>query len=279
MSTQQPVEQVDANQSPVPAERDTGTKIFLWLLFAVASFYAAVLLYHSANPVEKSVADGSFLENCRQICLKYGLVSSGNLRKDAETYIRVAQRERLTETLWQILNCSFAAVPSQQHPLLNQPAPAFSLPDDRQQLASLQQLGLRRPMVVVFYLGYGCSHCVAQLVSLERDLHYFRELDADIVAISADSPQHTSQRFQQYGRFAFSVLSDENRRVATEWDVFHPATEQSEELMDHGTFIVDRDGQVIWAFRGSEPFLDNRSLLQLIAKSQGLLPESVAQTP
>ena len=279
MSTQQPVEQVDANQSPVPAERDTGTKIFLWLLFAVASFYAAVLLYHSANPVEKSVADGSFLENCRQICLKYGLVSSGNLRKDAETYIRVAQRERLTETLWQILNCSFAAVPSQQHPLLNQPAPAFSLPDDRQQLASLQQLGLRRPMVVVFYLGYGCSHCVAQLVSLERDLHYFRELDADIVAISADSPQHTSQRFQQYGRFAFSVLSDENRRVAAEWDVFHPATEQSEELMDHGTFIVDRNGQVIWAFRGSEPFLDNRSLLQLIAKSQGLLPESVAQTP
>lgn len=279
MSTQQPVEQVDANQSPVPAERDTGTKIFLWLLFAVASFYAAVLLYHSANPVEKSVADGSFLENCRQICLKYGLVSSGNLRKDAETYIRVAQRERLTETLWQILNCSFAAVPSQQHPLLNQPAPAFSLPDDRQQLASLQQLGLRRPMVVVFYLGYGCSHCVAQLVSLERDLHYFRELDADIVAISADSPQHTSQRFQQYGRFAFSVLSDENRRVATEWDVFHPATEQSVELMDHGTFIVDRNGQVIWAFRGREPFLDNRSLLQVIAKSQGLLPESVAQTP
>lgn len=279
MSTQQPVEQVDANQSPVPAERDTGTKIFLWLLFAVASFYAAVLLYHSANPVEKSVADGSFLENCRQICLKYGLVSSGNLRKDAETYIRVAQRERLTETLWQILNSSFAAVPSQQHPLLNQPAPAFSLPDDRLQLASLQQLGLRRPMVVVFYLGYGCSHCVAQLVSLERDLHYFRELDADIVAISADSPQHTSQRFQQYGRFAFSVLSDENRRVATEWDVFHPATEQSVELMDHGTFIVDRNGQVIWAFRGREPFLDNRSLLQVIAKSQGLLPESVAQTP
>lgn len=279
MSTQQPVEQVDAAQSPVPAVRDTGTKIFLMLLFAVASFYAAVLLYHAANPVEQAAADAGFLENCRQSCLKYGLVSSGNVRKDAETYIRVAQRERLTETLGQILNSSFAAVPSQQHPLLNQPAPAFSLPDDRQQLASLKQLGLRRPMVVVFYLGYGCSHCVAQLVSLERDLHYFRELDADIVAISADSPQHTAARFQQYGRFAFSVLSDENRQAAAEWDVFHPATEQSEELMDHGTFVVDRNGQVIWAFRGKEPFLDNRSLLQVIAKSQGLLPEPVAQAP
>ncbi|MFM7867487.1 MAG: hypothetical protein ACKPHU_25015, partial [Planctomycetaceae bacterium] len=76
MSTQQPVEQIDAAQSPVPAERDTGTKIFLMLLFAVASFYAAVLLYHAANPVEQAAADAGFLENCRQICLKYGLVSS-----------------------------------------------------------------------------------------------------------------------------------------------------------------------------------------------------------
>lgn len=259
------------------AERAAGTKFFLGMLFAVASFYAMVLLYHAANPAGATVTEAGFLENCRQICLQYGLISTGNLRKDAETYIRVVQKERLTESLAQILQTDTAPVTSQPHPLLHRAAPQVVLPDDKNQLASLQQLGLRRPMVVVFYLGYGCSHCVAQLVSLERDLHYFRELDADIVAISADSPQHTAQRFQQYGRFAFSVLSDENRLAAAEWDVFHPATEQSEELMDHGTFIVDRNGQVIWAFRGREPFLDNRSLLQVIAKSQGLLPESVAQ--
>ena len=259
------------------AERDTGTKFFLGILFAVASFYAMVLLYHAANPAGPAVTDAGFLENCRQICLKYGLISTDNVRRDAEAYIRVVQQERLTESLAQILQTNAAPVASQQHPLLRRAAPAIELPDDRSQITSLQQLGLHRPLVVVFYLGYGCSHCVAQLVSLERDLHYFRELDADIVAISADSPQHTSQRFQQYGRFAFSVLSDENRDVAAEWEVFHPATEQSEELMDHGTFIVDRNGEVIWAFRGREPFLDNRSLLQIIAKSQGLLPEPVAR--
>jgi peroxiredoxin len=247
------------------AERDTGTKFFLGILFAVASFYAMVLLYHAANPAGAAVTEAGFLENCRQICLKYGLISTDNVRRDAEAYIRVVQRERLTESLAQILQTNAAPAASQQHPLLHRAAPAIELPDDRSQITSLQQLGLHRPLVVVFYLGYGCSHCVAQLVSL------------DIVAISADSPQHTSQRFQQYGRFAFSVLSDENRDVAAEWDVFHPATEQSEELMDHGTFIVDRNGEVIWAFRGREPFLDNRSLLQIIAKSQGLLPEPVAR--
>lgn len=278
MSNPQPAEQLAVFKRSGPAERDTGTRIFLWLLFVVASFYAIILLYHSANPVEQSVTEAGFLENCRQICLKYGLVSSGNLRTDAETYIRVVQRDRLTESLAEILQSESAAAPTQQHPLLQQIAPEVSLPDDRQQITSLQQLGLNRPVVVVFYLGYGCSHCVAQLVSLERDLHYFRELDADIIAISADSPQHTAERFQQYGRFAFPVLSDENRATATKWDVFHAATEESEELMDHGTFVVDRNGRVIWAFRGKEPFLDNRSLLQVIAKSQGLLPETVAQS-
>jgi hypothetical protein len=37
------------------------------------------------------------------------------------------------------------------------------------------------------FLGYGCSHCVAQLLALDHDLHYSKELDADIVAISSDS--------------------------------------------------------------------------------------------
>ncbi len=267
---------------PVPSglprlqERDTGTRVFLGLLFTVAVCYAVILLYHAATPVQTVKTNEGFLENCRQICLQYGLVSTGNLRRDAESYIRVVQPEQLSEPLAAILHSRGSASASQQHALLNQKAPDFTLPDDRLQSVSLQQLGQNRPLVVVFYLGYGCSHCVAQLVSLERDLHYFRELDADVVAISADSPQHTADRFKQYGRFAFSVLADEDHAVATDWSVFHSATEQSDELMDHGTFVVDRNGQVIWACTGKEPFLDNRSLLQVIAKSQGLLPESVA---
>jgi hypothetical protein len=42
--------------------------------------------------------------------------------------------------------------------------------------------------------------------------------------------------------------------------------------MNHGTFIVDRNGKVIWGTQGKEPFLDNKTLLNVIAGSQGLLP-------
>lgn len=266
---------------PTPGpERDLGTRVFLGILFLVACFYAVVLIYHSANPTPKDTlaANDGFLERCRQICQRYGLVSTGNLRRDAEIYIQAAQPSQLTAGLSEILSSpSFQPADSQNTSLLNQHAPEFSLPDDSQTLQHLSQLGQNRPLVVVFYLGYGCSHCVAQLVSLERDSHYFRELDADIIAISADSPQHTAERFAEYGRFGFTVLSDADHAVSKEWGVFHEHTDDTDQWMDHGTFVLDRNGNVIWSHQGSEPWLDNKTLLHIIAKSQGLLPDTVAQ--
>lgn len=269
---------VTPSDSSPSDERETGTRVFLGFLFVVATFYAVVLIYHAANPPQSTAANSGLLERCRQICMKYGLVSTGNLRRDAETYIKAVHVQPLTNALSEILSQPEPTpVSSQAHALLQQSVPDFSLPDDQQTRKSLSDLGSNRPVVVVFYLGYGCSHCVAQLVALEKDLHYFRELDAEIIAISADSPEHTAQRFAEYGRFGFPVLSDADRAVASQWQCLHPATDETPELMDHGTFIVDRTGKMIWACRGKEPFLDNRTLLKVLAQSQGLMPNPVAQ--
>lgn len=271
-------ESATSSQPAVAAERELGTRIFLACLFLIACFYATVLIYHSAYPPEKQVADAGFLEQCRQICLKYGLVSTGNVRRDAENYIQAVQPAALTAGLSEVLGApSFSPAPTDATPLLQQPAPDFSLLDDKNALHQLSQLAKNRPVVVVFYLGYGCSHCVAQLVSLDRDAHYFRELDADIVAISADTSEHTAQRFAEYGRFQFNVLSDADRSVARNWGVFHPSTDAQEEWMEHGTFVIDRNGKVIWSHQGPGPWLDNKTLLHVIAQSQGLLPDSLAQ--
>lgn len=275
MSTPENLTVSSESSAPEPREREWGTKLFLGFLFVVASFYALILIYHSANPPE-TVTDSGVLEQCRQICLKYGLISTGNVRKDAEAYLQFAQTTKLTSALTDILADTTAPVISQKHALLEKTAPDFSLPDDAKLTQKLSELGQNRPVVVVFYLGYGCSHCVAQLLALDKDLHYFRELDADIVAISSDSSDHTAQRFVEYGRFGFPVLSDVDQKVAEAWGVFQSATDDKDETMDHGTFVVDRNGKVVWAFQGKEPFLDNRTLLHVIARSQGLLPENVA---
>jgi len=272
-----PVEQTNP-LTPDQQGREWGTRTFLGFLFVIACAYATMLIYHVSRPPGTVAEDDGILERCRQICLRYGLVSTGDVRRDAEAYLKVVQHQTLTEGLSQILaETEFKPAETQDHPLLNQTAPVFTLPDDCGNLQSLTNLNSNRPVVVVFYLGYGCSHCVAQLIALDKDLHYFRELDADIVAISSDESEHTAERFQEYGRFHFPVLADVDNAVAQAWGVYHPKTDGDPEFSMHGTFVVDRTGHIIWAAMNTEPFLDNKSLLSIIAKSQGLLPSTAAQ--
>lgn len=253
--------------------RDWGTRVFLGLLGIIACLYGVILFYHTSKPPATVVDDDGILEQCRQICMQYGLVSSGDVRRDAEAYLEVVQTQKLTEGLSVILaDSSFKAAESQPNKLLNQPAPDFALPDNSNSVQKLSELDKNRPVVVVFYLGYGCSHCVAQLLALDKDLHYFRELDAEIVAISSDTPEHTTEKYAEYGRFNFPVLADVDYAVSQKWRVYQPETDEESAFMNHGTFVVDRHGKVIWGTQGSEPFLDNKTLLHVIAKSQGLLP-------
>ena len=252
--------------------RDMSTRIFLGFLGFIAAIYAVVLVYHTNNPPEAVAENSGLLEQCRQICMQYGLVSTGHIRNDAEAYLQAAQKRRLTEGLSVVLaESTFVPEASQSHPLLGQVAPNFSLPDVNRSPQEMSKLGKDRPLVVVFYLGYGCSHCVAQLLALDKDQHYFRELDADIVAISSDTSDHTAGKYQEYGEFHFPVLSDIDYAVATQWGTYQPETEEKPEFMKHGTFVVDRSGRVIWAAVGNEPFLDNKTLMHVLAKSQGLL--------
>lgn len=261
--------------------RDWSTKVFLAFLGLISCFYGVILVYHSSKPPETVTAeDDGILEQCRQLCLQYGLVSTGHIRNDAQAYVNVAQKQKLTDALSVILaDSSFQPVTSEDVKVLNQPAGDFELPDHSGTAKKLSELGKDRPMVVVFYLGYGCSHCVAQLLALDKDLHYFKELDADIVAISSDTSEHTAERYKEYGEFHFPVLADVDYAVSQKWGVYEPETDEKPEFMNHGTFVIDRSGKVIWGEMGKEPFLDNKTLLYVIAKSQGLLPSTnVAQS-
>lgn len=256
--------------------REVGVRTFLAILAVMTAVYGSVLAYHLRHPQELSANVGT-LEYCRQVCLGYGLLPSGNIRTDAEDYLRAVGFKGQDQDTAQVVAPRDTELPAGQlFPLLDQPAPDFMLSDDQGAQVRLSDLVRKRPLVIVFYLGYGCSHCVAQLFALDKDRHSFQELDADIVAISSDTPEHTAERFREYGRFGFPVLADTDYAVSTQWGVYTPATEEKAEFMLHGTFIVDRNGKVIWGETGREPFLDNKTLLSVIAKSQGSLPEATS---
>jgi peroxiredoxin Q/BCP len=256
-----------------------GTRWFLLGLGMVVLLYSGLVTYHLTTPRKAVVAETDWLERCRESCLEYGLIPTGNVRKDAEAYLKAVRENPLTEAMINILeDRAYAIEPSQAHPLVGKPAPAFTLPDHQGKPTSLDSIREGGPVIVVFYYGYGCSHCVAQLIALDQELDYFRQLGARVVAISSDSPAHTTEKYKEYGEFHFPVLADEDSQISQQYGTFVPATEDAMEMRDHGTFVIDHNGIVRWANIGPNPYLDNKTLLLTLADAEGLRPK-VKTTP
>jgi thioredoxin-dependent peroxiredoxin len=251
-------------RSDAIAPRSTGTKLFLGLLGFVGVSYLAIVVYHTTipRPPEESRLSLGYMDECRELCLQYGLLPTGDVAADAKAFLVAARTQPLQNA------APKATVAGQSHPLLGKIAPEFELPDDEGKRWSLSELRHDGPVIVVFYYGYHCSHCVAQLFGLEDDLPKFTRHGVRIVALSADPPSDTAERFRQYGRFHFPVLSDHDYHVAERYGVYSPATAGREEDLKHGTFLVNQNGQIEWAYTGNQPFVDNKLLLKLVASKQ-----------
>lgn len=263
-----------STSAPAVRSMPRGARWFLLGLGLVSLLYSALVTYHLTTPRKVVIAETDWLERCRESCLAYGLIPTGNVRKDAEAYLAAVRKNPLTEAMINILeDRAYAVEPSQAHPLVGRPAPAFTLPDHQGRPTSLDSIREGGPVIVVFYYGYGCSHCVAQLIALDQELDYFRQLGARIVAISSDSPAHTTEKYKEYGEFHFPVLADEDNQVATLYETYVPAMDDAVEMRDHGTFVIDHNGIVRWANIGPSPFLDNKTLLLTLADAEGLRPK------
>ena len=261
-----------------------GRQLFLMFLGFVTVFYGVILAYHRLVPRRSTTEPNSpgvnLLERCRELCLAYGLVPTGHIANDAKAYLRSEKSRPLIEPLHEILtDAKFVPQESQPHVLLGKTAPDFELPDEGGSPVTLKALLNEGPVVVVFYYGYHCNHCVGQLFGLNEDLHRFTEMGTQVVAISGDPVDLTAKRFEEYGRFGFPVLSDKANRVARQYDVFQPEADGKPETQLHGTFVIDSDGTVLWSNSGNKPFLDNKTLLTIIARQHDLLTPRAGSKP
>jgi peroxiredoxin len=156
------------------------------------------------------------------------------------------------------------SVSSQSHPLLGRLAPPFDLSDSRGKPWNSHQVVATGPVILVFYLGESCMACVTHLVELDFAISEFSERHAGVLAISADSPESSRQRLDRFGDFRVPLLSDTDHATALAYGVWKalPGAESDDGVPRHGTFIVDRDGIVRWAYVGDSPFRDTRVLLR-----------------
>ncbi|MGA0867937.1 MAG: redoxin domain-containing protein [Planctomycetota bacterium] len=153
-------------------------------------------------------------------------------------------------------------------------APGWKLPDGHgQELGLAKYAG--RPVLVVFFLGFGCVHCVEQLQALKPMTDAFRDAGIEIVAIGTDTVQDltaSQDGDSEDEAYKFPILADPSL------DVFraYRCHDDFEGMALHGTFLIDGDGHIRWQDIGYEPFMD---LGFLLGESRRLLRFSLPAAP
>ncbi len=137
------------------------------------------------------------------------------------------------------------------------PAPLWSLTDHEAKPVTMAELH-GKPVVLVFYLGSGCLHCVEQLHKFAPQSEAFSLLGIEVIGISTDSPADLLAAHKNYtGTFPFRLLSNPDFSVFKSYRCY----DDFEAQPLHGTFLIAPDGRELWHDIGAEPFMDVEFLL------------------
>ncbi len=134
---------------------------------------------------------------------------------------------------------------------LGDKAPDFTLPNAHGEPRMLSDLLKDGPVILSFYRGGWCPICNEQLQTYQADLQSFKDLGAQLVAISPEKPE-SAQDTATKNSLQFEVLSDKGNEVARLYDVVWSVPEDSHEQFDQ--WLVDTYGKALVDFNGLDSY-------------------------
>ena len=117
-----------------------------------------------------------------------------------------------------------------------------------------------RPVLVVYFLGFGCVHCVEQLQAIVPKAKLFADAGIEIVAIGLQTPEELAGSLGENAAesgYPFPVLADPSLDHFRAWRAY----DDFEDIALHGTYLVDGAGRVRWIDISHLPFMDVDFLL------------------
>jgi len=124
--------------------------------------------------------------------------------------------------------------------------PDFSLDDQFGKPFHLSSLTGKKNMVIYFYPKDDTPGCTAEACQFRDQYEDFREADAEVIGISADSPE-THLAFAQKHRLGFRLLSDTENKVR---ELYGVKANFFGLIPGRVTFVVNKQGRVIYTFSG-----------------------------
>ncbi len=133
---------------------------------------------------------------------------------------------------------------------------------DWEPLASLGLAG--QPLLVMFYRGYWCEHCQAQLLDIVDQADAFRRRGIEVVAISTDESHHPPVALQHVPA-TIAVLSDVDGSLIRSLDLVDHKETREKPVAVPAVFLLDSAGDVRFHYIGQSPDDRPRTELLLLA--------------
>jgi peroxiredoxin/tetratricopeptide (TPR) repeat protein len=153
-------------------------------------------------------------------------------------------------------------------------APGWALPS--QQGKTLSLAGYRgKPVIVIFYLGAGCPHCIEQLSAFSPMAKAYRDEGIQLIGVSTDVRNRLIDAAKAVDpktvAFPFPLVSDSSLAVFKTYRAY----DDFEKIPLHGTFLISPKGKVLWRDVSYEPFMEAKFLL---TEAKRLLAQEKSQS-
>lgn len=129
---------------------------------------------------------------------------------------------------------------------VGQPAPLFTLFSSDKREVSLANFRGRNVVLLFFPMAF-TNTCTAELCQMRDDIAQYANLNADVLAVSVDSP-YSLAKFKEDQRLPFALLSDFNKEVSPAYGAFYEQYALNlRGVSKRAAFVVDGDGIVRYA--------------------------------
>jgi peroxiredoxin len=129
---------------------------------------------------------------------------------------------------------------------IGQPAPTFTLFSSDKKPVSLSDYTGKNVVLLFFPLAF-TSVCTAELCEMRDNLHTYAALNAEILAISVDSP-FTLAKFKEEQNLNFPLLSDFNKDVSEAYGAIYETFGMNMKgVSKRAAFVIDENGLIKYA--------------------------------
>lgn len=109
-----------------------------------------------------------------------------------------------------------------------------------------------RPLVLLFFPLAFSGVCTNEMCTIAEDYSAWRDLGAQVVGISVDSP-FVNQKFAESTNATFPIVSDFNKEAASAYDVLREDLAGLKGVSERAAFVVAADGRIAYAWVGENP--------------------------